>query len=66
MAAFIRSKKAVWLMLIADLLAVVGWFIVKVNGGTDELFPLFALYGLAGWNILFFWSRARLDAKSEA
>jgi hypothetical protein len=64
MEAFIRSNKAVWLMLIADFLAVVGWLIVKVNGGTDELFPLFALCGLGGWNILFFWSRARLNAKA--
>jgi hypothetical protein len=64
MESFIRSNKAVWLMLIADFLAVVGWFIVKVNGGTDELFPLFALYGLGGWNLLFFWSRVRLNAKA--
>ena len=64
METFIRSNKSVWLMLIADFLAVVGWFIVKINGGTEELFPLFALYGLGGWNILFFWSRARLNAKA--
>ena len=64
MEAFIRSNKAVWLMLIADLLAVIGWFIVKMNGGTDQPFPLLALYGMGGWNILFFWSRARLKAKA--
>ena len=66
METFIRSNKAVRLMLFADLLAVVGWFIVKANGGSEGEFPLFALYGLGGWNVLFFWSRARLDAKSEA
>ena len=60
MEAFVRSKKAVWLMLFADLLTIVGWFIVKANGGTEDEFPLFALYGLGGWNILFFWSRTRL------
>jgi hypothetical protein len=53
-------------MLFADFLAVVGWFIVKANGGSEGEFPLFALYGLGGWNVLFFWSRARLNAKSEA
>ena len=26
MEAFIRSNKAVWLMLVADFLAVLGWF----------------------------------------
>jgi len=35
MESFIRSNKAVWLMLFADLLAVVGWFIVKANGGSE-------------------------------
>jgi hypothetical protein len=60
MEAFIHSKKAVWLMLFADLLAVLGWFIVKFNGGNEGEFPLLALYGLGGWNILFFWSRTRL------
>jgi len=64
MEAFIRSNKAVWLMLIADCLAIAGWFIVKLNGGTDEPFPLFALYGLGGWNILFFWSRAQLNKQA--
>jgi hypothetical protein len=64
METFIRSNKAVWLMLFADLLAVVGWFIVKANGGNEGLHPLFALYGLGGWNVLFFWSRARLIAKA--
>jgi len=64
MEAFVRSNGAVWLMLVSDLLAIAGWFIVRLNGGTDELFPLFALYGLGGWNILFFWSRARLNAKA--
>jgi hypothetical protein len=64
MEAFIRSNQAVWLMLFADLLAVAGWFIVQLNGGSDELFPLFALCGLGGWNILFFWSRARLNAQA--
>jgi hypothetical protein len=38
MEAFIRSNKAVWLMLIADFLAVLGWFIVKLNGGTEMAF----------------------------
>ena len=66
METFIRSNKAVWLMLIADLLAVAGWFIVKLNGGTDLYFPLFGLSGLVLWNLLFFWSRAQLNAKSEA
>jgi hypothetical protein len=66
MEAFLRSNKAVWLMLFADFLAVVGWFIVKANGGSEGEFPLFALYGLGGWNVLFFWSRARLNAKPEA
>jgi hypothetical protein len=51
-------------MLIADCLAIAGWFIVKLNGGTDEPFPLFALYGLGGWNILFFWSRAQLNKQA--
>lgn len=60
MEAFIRSNKAVWLMLFADLLAIVGWFIVEANGGSEGWFPLLALYGLGGWNILFFWSRTRL------
>jgi hypothetical protein len=62
MEAFIRSNKAVWLMLIADALAVLGWFIVKLNGGTERLHPLFALYGLVLWNVLFFWYRARLKS----
>jgi hypothetical protein len=66
MEAFIRSNKAVWLMLIADFLAVLGWFIVKLNGGTDLHFPLFGLSGLVLWNVLFFWSRSQLNAKSEA
>jgi hypothetical protein len=64
MEAFLRSNQAVWLMLFADFLAVVGWFLVKANGGTEGPFPLFALYGLGGYNILFFWSRARLKAKA--
>lgn len=64
MEAFIRSNKAVWLMLIADFLAVLGWFIVKLNGGSERSFPLFGLSGLILWNVLFFWSRARLNAKS--
>ncbi|MFN5056798.1 MAG: hypothetical protein ACK47U_09580 [Verrucomicrobiota bacterium] len=64
MEAFIRSNKAVWWMLIADLLAVVGWFIVKLNGGTELNFPLFGLSGLLFWNVLFFWSRSQLNAKS--
>ena len=64
MEAFLRSNKAVWLMLFADLLAVVGWFIVKANGGSEGSHPLFALYGLVLWNVLFFWSRAQLNAKS--
>ena len=51
-------------MLIADFLAVLGWFIVKLNGGTELDFPLFGLSGLALWNVLFFWSRARLNNQS--
>jgi hypothetical protein len=66
MEVFIRSNKAVWLMLFADLLAVVGWCLVKLNGGTELSFPLFGLSGLVLWNVLFFWSRARLNAKTEA
>jgi hypothetical protein len=62
--AFLRSKKAVWLMILADVLAVLGWFIVKLNGGTELHFPLFGLSGLVLWNLLFFWSRAQLNAKS--
>jgi hypothetical protein len=53
-------------MLFADLLAVAGWFIVKANGGNEGQFPLLAPLGLGGWNVLFFWSRARLIAKAEA
>ncbi len=64
MESFIRSNQAVWLMLFADLLAVVGWFIVKLNGGTELHFPLFGLSGLLLWNVLFFWSRAQLNARS--
>jgi hypothetical protein len=64
MEAFIRSNKAVWLMLIADVLAVVGWFIVKLNGGTEMAFPLFGLSGLVLWNILFFWARAQLNKQA--
>lgn len=62
MEAFLRSNKAVWLMLFADLLAVVGWLLVRANGGSEGEFPLFALYGLGGWNVLFFWGTARLKA----
>jgi purine-cytosine permease-like protein len=64
MEAFIRSNKAVWLMLIANVLAVVGWFIVKLNGGTEMAFPLFGLSGLILWNILFFWARAQLNKQA--
>ncbi len=64
MEAFLRAKKAVWLMIRADVLAVLGWFIVKLNGGTELHFPLFGLSGLVLWNLLFFWSRAQLNAKS--
>ena len=64
MVAFLRSDKAVWLMLFADLLAVAGWFLVKANGGNEGPFPLFAPYGLGLSNILFFWFRARLKAKA--
>lgn len=64
MEAFIRSNKAVGLMLIADFLAVLGWFIVKINGGTEMAFPLFGLSGLVLWNILFFWSRAQLNKQA--
>ncbi|MEY2750817.1 MAG: hypothetical protein RLZZ550_788 [Verrucomicrobiota bacterium] len=51
-------------MLFADVLAVGGWFLVEANGGNEGGFPLFALYGLGGYNILFFWFRARLKAKA--
>jgi hypothetical protein len=64
MEAFIRSNKAVWLMLIADCLAIAGWFIVQLNGGTETVFPLFGLSGLVLWNILFFWSRAQLNKQA--
>jgi hypothetical protein len=64
MEAFLRSNQAVRLMLFADFLAVLGWFIVKLNGGTELHFPLFGLSGLVLWNVLFFWSRARLNARS--
>jgi hypothetical protein len=64
MEAFIRSNKAVWLMLIADFLAVLGWFMVKLNGGTEMAFPLFGLSGLVLWNILFFWARAQLNKQA--
>jgi hypothetical protein len=64
METFIRSNKVVWLMLIADFLAVLGWLIVKLNGGTELDFPLFGLSGLALWNVLFFWSRGRLNNQS--
>ena len=53
-------------MLSADLLAVGGWFIVKLNGGTELHFPLFGLSALLLWNVLFFWSRAQLKARPEA
>jgi hypothetical protein len=66
MEAFLRSNKAVWSMLFADLLAVVGWFLVRANGGSEGELPLFELYGLGGWNILFFWGRARLKARAGA
>lgn len=62
MEAFLRSDKAVRLMVLADVLAVLGWFIVKLNGGTELHFPLFGLSGLVLWNLLFFWSRAQLKA----
>ena len=52
------------MMLIADGLAVLGWFIVKLNGETELHFPLFGLSGLLLWNVLFFWSRAQLNARS--
>ena len=64
MEAFLRSDKAVWLMILADVLAVLGWFIVKLNGGTELHFPLFGLSGLVLWNLLFFWSRVQLNGKS--
>lgn len=64
MEAFLRSNKAFWLMIFADVLAVLGWFIVKLNGGTELHFPLFGLSGLVLWNVLFLWSRAQLNAKS--
>ncbi|MEY3450070.1 MAG: hypothetical protein RL749_1700 [Verrucomicrobiota bacterium] len=64
MVAFIRSNKAVWLMLFADLLAIAGWFIVRLNGGNEGQFPLFAPLGLGGWNILFFWARAQLNKQA--
>lgn len=62
MEAFLRSDKAVRLMVLADVLAVLGWFIVKLNGGTELRFPPFGLSGLVLWNLLFFWSRAQLKA----
>ena len=64
MEAFIRSNNAVWLLLIADFLAVLGWFIVQLNGGTEMAFPLFGLSGLVLWNILFFWARAQLNKQA--
>jgi hypothetical protein len=64
MEAFIRSNNAVWLLLIANFLAVLGWFIVKLNGGTEMAFPLFGLSGLVLWNILFFWARAQLNKQA--
>lgn len=64
MEAFLRSDKAVWLMILADFLAALGWFVVKLSGGTELRFPLFGLSGLVLWNMLFFWSRAQLNAKS--
>ena len=64
MESFIRSNKAVWLMIIADFLAVLGWFIVKLNGGTELHLPLFGLSALVLWNVLFFWSRTQLNARS--
>jgi hypothetical protein len=64
METFIRSNKAVWLMLVADFLAVLGWVIVKLNGGAQLNFPLFGLSGLLLWSLLFFWSRSRLNAQS--
>lgn len=64
MEAFLRSDKAVRLMVLADVLAVLGWFIVKLNGGTELHFPLFGLSGLVLWNLLFFWSRVQLNGKS--
>jgi len=66
MVTFLRSNRAVWLMIFADFLAAVGWLIVKANGGNEGGFPLFALYGLGGCNLLFFWGRFRLINKSEA
>jgi cell shape-determining protein MreD len=64
MEAFIRSNKAVCLMLIADFLAVLGWFMVKLNGGTEMAFPLSGLSGLVLWNILFFWARTQLNKQA--
>jgi hypothetical protein len=31
MEAFLRSNQAVWLMLFADFLAVVGWFLARLK-----------------------------------
>ncbi len=64
MEAFIRSNKAVWLLLIANVLAVVGWFIVKLNGGTEMAFPPFGLSGLVLWIIMFFRARAQLNKQA--
>jgi hypothetical protein len=64
MVAFLRSPRAVWLMLFADLLAVAGWGIVRANGGTEGAFPLLELCGLGGYNLMFFWFRGRLPARS--
>ena len=64
MEAFLRSNKAIWLMLFADLLVVAGGLIVQANGGIDGMIACFALAGLLGWNALFFRAISRSNAKS--
>jgi len=64
MEAFIRSNKAIWLMLFADLLCVAGLLIIQVNGGLDGMIACFALAGLLGWNALFFRAIFRSNARS--
>ncbi len=64
MEAFLRSNKAVWLMLFADFLAVLGLLIIRANGGLDGRIAGFAVAGLLGWNALFFRARSRSNART--
>ena len=64
MEAFLRSNKAVWLMLFADFLAVLGLLIIRANGGLDGMIAGFAVAGLLGWNVLFFRARFRSNVRS--